>query len=132
MSSIKEEKLRPSAKALAELAEMNKRSINQNPIPWKQNEENSLKIASLNAMNLKNNLADIQCDKTILQSTLIAFSETWLDEETKPLIDGYKSHFNSVGQGKGLAVYFKEDIFTPVVNIKRETMPLETIESQNI
>ena len=44
LSSIKEEKLRPSAKALAELAKMNKRSINQNPIPWKHKQENSLKI----------------------------------------------------------------------------------------
>lgn len=129
---MKEEKLKPSAKALAELAEMNKRSINQNPIPWKQNDENLLKIASLNAMNLKTNFEGIVCDKTILQSTLIAFSETWLDEETKPLIDGYKSHFNNVGQGKGLAVYFKENIFKHVLNIKKETMQLMKLKSARL
>ena len=53
LSSIKAEKLRPSAKALAELAAMNKRSINDNPIPWKQQQENCLKITSMNAMNMK-------------------------------------------------------------------------------
>ena len=90
LSSIKEEKLRPSAKALAELAKMNKRSINQNPIPWKRKQENSLKIASMNAMNMKNNFADISCDRTILESTLIVFSETWLNKETNLLLDGYQ------------------------------------------
>ena len=83
-------------------------------------------------MNLINNFVDIVCDKTILQSTLIAFSETWLDEETKPMIDGYKSHFNSVGQGKGLAVYFKEAIFTHVVDIKKETMQLTKLKSASL
>ena len=83
-------------------------------------------------MNLKNNLADILCDKTILQSTSIAFSETWLDEETKPLIDGYKSHFNSVGQGEDLAMYFKEEIFTHAVDIKRETIQLTKLRSANL
>ena len=85
LSSIKEEKLRPSAKALAELAKMNKRSINQNPIPWKRKQENSLKIASMNAMNMKNNFDDISCDRTILESPLIVFSETWLNKETNLL-----------------------------------------------
>ena len=115
LDCVKEDKLRPSAKALAELAEMNKRSINQNPIPWKQNRDDALKIASLNCMNLRNNFEDI------LKSTLVAFSETWLSEDENLEIDGYKSHCNSVGQGKGLAVYFKEDIFQHVIDIKKET-----------
>ena len=45
LSSINEEKLKPSPKALAELEKMNKRSINQNPIPWKQKKVNSIKLA---------------------------------------------------------------------------------------
>ena len=75
LDCIKEEKLRPSAKALAELAAMNKRSINQNPIPWKQKKGNSLKIASLNCMNLRNNFEDILCDETIQESTIVAFQK---------------------------------------------------------
>ena len=100
LDCIKEEKLRPSAKALAELAAMNKRSINQNPIPWKQQKGNSLKIASLNCMNLRNNFEDILCDETIQESTLVAFSETWLAKEENLPIDGYNDHFNSIGPGK--------------------------------
>ena len=111
---------------------MNKRSINQTLIPWKQQQDNCLKIASMNAMNLKNNFDDISCDRTILESTLIAFSETWLNKETYLLLDGYKAHFNSVGPGKGLAIYFKEDIFKHVQDIKKEKMQLTKLKSSRM
>ena len=88
---------------------MNQRCINKNPIPWKQNDQSrTVKIASLNCMNLKNNYADIACDNTLKESTVIALSETWLNDETHFNIEGYKSHFNSAGQGKGIALFYKE------------------------
>ena len=83
-------------------------------------------------MNLRNNFEDILCDKTILESTLVAFSETWLNEDENLAIDGYKSHFNSVGPGKGLAVYFKEDIFQHTVDVKKEKMQLSKLKSSNL
>ena len=129
LDCIKEEKLRPSAKALAELAAMNERSINQNPIPWKQKKGNSLKIASLNCMNLRNNFEDILCDETILESTLVAFSETWLTKGENLPIDGYDAHFNSIGPGKGIAIYYKKDIFKHVIDIEKEKMQLTKMES---
>ena len=132
LDCIKEEKLRPSAKALAELEEMNKRSINQNPIPWRQRKSNSVNISSMNCMNLMNNYADILKDKTIMESTLIAFSETWLQPETTPSINGYKSHFNSVGPGKGIAVFFKDDIFKHSFDIKSDKMQLTKMESPKL
>ena len=132
LSSLNEEKLRPSAKALAELQEMNKRSINENPIPWKQRKENTIKIASLNCMNLKNNFKDIVCDNTLMQSTMIAFSETWLEEGNSPSLEGYSAHFNSVGPGKGLAIYFKEDIFTHIMDVNKEKMQLTKLKSSKI
>ena len=81
-------------------------------------------------MNLKNNFKDILCDKTILESTLIALSETWLGEEENHLIDGYKSHFNSVGPGKSIEVYFK--IFKHVIDVKKEKMQLSNLESSTM
>ena len=36
LDKLPKEKIRASEKALKELEVMNKRSINQNPIPWKQ------------------------------------------------------------------------------------------------
>ena len=61
---------------------MNEKSINQNPTPWKEKNENFVKIASLNCMNLNNTYKDIVSDRTLLESTLLALSETWLLEET--------------------------------------------------
>ena len=52
LETLPAEKIRASPKALAELEQMNTRSINQNPIPWKQQKEDSINIASLNCMNL--------------------------------------------------------------------------------
>ena len=111
---------------------MNKQSINENPIPWKQRKENTIKISSLNCMNLKNNFKDIVCDNTLMQSTMIAFSETWLEEGNSPSLEGYSAHFNSVGPGKGLAIYFKEDIFTHIMDVNKEKMQLTKLESSQI
>ena len=80
LDSLPEDKIRASRKALTELEEMNKRSINQNHIPWKQDNECCIKIASLNCMNLSNNYEDIVCDKTLMESSVIALSETWLEQ----------------------------------------------------
>ena len=83
-------------------------------------------------MDLRNNFEDIVCDKTILESTSVAFSETWLNEEENLQINGYKSHFISVGPGKGLAVYFKDDIFQPVKDIQKDKMPVSKLKSSNL
>ena len=100
LESLPAEKIRASAKALNELAAMNSRSINQNPITWKQQQRNFMKICSLNCMNLTNNFDDIISDPTLKESTLLVLSETWLDQETTFNINGYKSHYNIVGPGK--------------------------------
>ena len=64
LESLPEDKIRASAKALAELEEMNRRSINNNPTPWREDNENYIKIAALNCMNLENNYEDIVSDNT--------------------------------------------------------------------
>ena len=132
LCSLNEEKLKPSIKALAELEAMNKRSINQNPIPWKQKKENAIKIASLNCMNLRNNFNDIISDNTLLESTMLALSETWLEHETNLHLDGYSEHFNSVGPGKGLAIYFKAETFKHIEDIKKQKMQLTKMGSPDL
>ena len=107
---------------------MNKRSINNNPIPWRQKNEENIKIASLNCMNLKNNYDDIQHDKTLSESTVLVLIETWLDN-TELSIDGYSAHFNSAGNGKGIAVYIKDTSFKPTIDIKQEKMQITKLES---
>jgi hypothetical protein len=132
LESLPEEKIRASMKALAELAEMNSRSINQNPITWKQQDRSLIKICSLNCMNLSNNFDDILFDQTLKESTVLALSETWLDQQTPFNINGYKSHYNSIGPGKGLALYYKSEIFKPGPEIKEEKMQISKLESKEV
>ena len=132
LNSLPEDKIRASAKALEELTKMNRKSINENPIPWKQENENYIKIASLNCMNLSANYEDIVRDKTLMKSTLIALSETWLEQKTVMNINGYRAHFNSVGPGKGIAIYTRDDTFKPTIDITQENMQLTKLESEDL
>ena len=76
-------------------------------------------------MNLENNHYDIIHDETLLKSTLLALSETWLEQDTTWTgINGFENHFNSIGPGKGLALYFKENTFVPVADIKKEKLQI--------
>ena len=74
LENFSEEKIRTSRKALVELNEMNRRSINANPIPWKQENNSALKISSLNCMNLQKSYEDIVCDQTLMESSVITLS----------------------------------------------------------
>ena len=80
-------------------------------------------------MNLKNNFEDISCDNTLRKSTLIALTETWLEEGSTMNLEGFKSHFNSVGPGKGIAVFYKEASFKHFCDIKKPNMQLSKLES---
>ena len=132
LESLPEDKIRASAKALAELSEMNARSINQNPIEWRKISGKCIKVASMNCMNLNNNYEDILCDPTLMESTLIALSETWLEEGMPRPINGFNSHLNSVGPGKGLAIYYKKDIFQPSLEVRFEKLQITKMESNEV
>ena len=132
LETLTAEKIRASPKALAELEQMNTRSINQNPIPWKQQKEDSINIASLNCMNLNYKFEEILHDPTLMESTILAISETWLDDKTEFHLNGYNVHFNSIGPGKGLALYYKPGTFKTCMNIKQEKMQITKLESADL
>ena len=66
----------------------------------------------MNSMNLNNNYDEIIRDQNLMESKLLVLSETWLEEKDIFNINGYKSHFNNVGPGKGLALYYKNEKIT--------------------
>ena len=83
-------------------------------------------------MNLNNNYEDIVRDKTLMESSIIALSETWLDQNTTMNINGYRAHLNSIAPGKGLALYLKDDTFQPTVEIKEDKMQITKLESKDL
>ena len=72
------------------------------------------------------------CDPTLKESTLLALSETWLKQGDTFNINGYNSHYNSVGPGKGLALYYKSEIFTPGLEIKEDKMQISKLLSDEV
>ena len=83
-------------------------------------------------MNLNNTYKDIVSDATLLESTLLALSETWLLEETGLDIKGYASHFNNIGPGKGIAIFYKEDYFSFSKEIKENNFQITKCVSEEL
>ena len=44
----------------------------------------------------------------------------------------YNAHFNSIGPGKGLAIFIKDDTFKPIMDIKQEKMHVTKFQSQDL
>ena len=66
---------------------------------------------------------------------MMALQETWLEsnDEGKDLaITGYQLHLNSYGRGKGLAIYYKEEIFKHQLDINKENMQLSQFTSPTL
>jgi hypothetical protein len=110
---LPEEKIYCDNEAKSQLTSMKAKSLNNNPLVWEKSFIKSLKVCSLNVSSLRDKIEDIQSDPILQFSDIIILSETWLDveaDEDHPSlqIEGFKLHLNSVGKGKGLAVYYKD------------------------
>ena len=128
-------KMYPSKKALNELERLNQISQNNNPTAWEREDKRALKITSLNCRSLKKHLEDIKVDDSLIKSDIICLSETWLenDDDTEDLkIPHYEVHLNSKGKGKGIAIYFKKEIFKHVSDIKEDHMQLTKLTSPDL
>ena len=122
----------PNLQALEELKRLEKKSLNRNPSPWETNDTEVMKISSLNCRSLKKHYQDILTDNSLKKSDLIALQETWLnnDEDSKDLhIPGYELSINSKGKGKGIAIYYRRDIFEHVADIKKSNIQLSKFSS---
>jgi exonuclease III len=130
-----ESKMYPNPKALEELERLNKISQNENPSEWEKEGIDGLKISSLNCRSLNKHYQDILSDENLLKSDIITLQETWLLNDTvlEDLdIPGFTLHLNSSGRGKGIATYFKENIFSYDKDIKQEHMQLSKFTSSNL
>ena len=92
--------------------------LSANPSLWEKEDATVTKIYSLNCRSLKKHHQDILSDSILLKADIILLQETWLEDDD-PLeeldIPSYSLNSNSCGRGKGVAIYFKEHLFTPNV-----------------
>ena len=84
--------------------------MNENPNKWQddKNKTGTIKIISLNCAGLHAHFGDISTDNTLKKADIIHLIETSLkpDEDvTQYRLEGYASHFISIGNGKGIVTY---------------------------
>jgi hypothetical protein len=135
LNEFDESKMYPNMKALEELERLDKISQNKNPSNWEKQDNEAMKISSLNCRSLKKHHQDIISDALLLKSEIICLQEIWLenDEIIEDLkIPNYELHINSNGKGKGVAAYYKKDIFMPEIDVKKENMQMSKFTSSTL
>jgi hypothetical protein len=70
----------------------------------------NLKVPSLICAGLKPHTVDILADTTLLNTNIPHLIKTSLEtrEDVLLTIPGYRSHFINVGNGKGIAKFYKD------------------------
>ena len=132
MQDFKDTSVRIDPKALAELKEMNERCINRNPEPWRDGKEGT-RIAALNIMNLRNSHRYLVQDPTLKFADIVCLSETWLNQgEEGFAMEGYEVAYNSVGAGKGVAAFYKAEIFKVKNDCRLERAQMSMFESPEV
>ena len=76
----------------------------------------------MNIRSLKKHIDDLKNEPEIAKADVLMVQQTCLSEfedVEEYQIDNYRSHFNSLGDGKGIAIYFMEN-FDQVCDISLE------------
>ena len=110
LNKLTPQKIRVSSAGLTELQRLDSISINRNPSVWTKKPNGAINIVSLNCAGLKPHFDDIKVDGKVLNGDILHFSETSLTTQEVAEnyeLPGYTVLFNSVGNGKGLATYYK-------------------------
>lgn len=106
--------LKCSKQALNEAVDMKKRSINFKSDPW--NDSNDLKITLLNIRSLRNKIQpDLMNDPKVMQSNIIALTETSLNPDEQMSLQGYKAAHANAGLGKGVTVFHQNIQFRSIM-----------------
>ena len=129
MQDFKERNVRIDPKALEEMHKMNARCINRNLEPWRDGKEGT-RIAALNIMNLRNNHGYLVQDPTLQFADIVCLSETWLNQGEEDFgMEGYAAAYNSVGGGKGVAAFYKAEVFNFKNDCRLERAQMSMFES---
>ena len=108
-------KMYPNHKALDEIKRLEEISINNNPTSWDKVKTHGVtKICFLNVRSLLNKFDNIKSDINLYQSDFMILAETWIPENTLEAkhyqLRDRESHLNNSGRGRGLAIFYKQDI----------------------
>ena len=86
--------------------------MNYNPGEWDKYNFGKVRVAALNIARLRPHMEDIRIDPTLLKADIIHLCETWISPEQEGAVfelEGYTTNFVSVGNGRGLVTYSKDN-----------------------
>jgi hypothetical protein len=98
-----EAKIYCNEKAKEEALKLKSCAINRQTTPWNTEQENTIKIASLNVRSLNQHFEDLQNDYFLQKSDIICLTETWLSDDLENT-GKYHSYFINSGS-KGIALF---------------------------
>ena len=131
LEALPPKKIYADGQALGELERLNRISINKNPPRWEKS-VNGFKIMALNCRSLSQHFKHIEKDPNIQFGDVICLSEAWLPHEfsgNKFQMGGLKLCTNNAGPGKGLATYFKGNIFSHSIDINSVNIQVSKLSS---
>ena len=94
----------------------------------------SLQVLSLNIRSLNKHFEDLIKEREFEHSDLVLVQQTCLTASSstdKFEVESHSRHFNSVGNGKGLAVFFK-DSFKHEIDVKKDKYQMSKFQSTDI
>ena len=98
-----ETKIYCNEKAKEEAFKLKSCAINRQKTLWDSEQQNTIKISSLNVRSLNQHFEDLQNDHFLQKSDIICLTETWLSEDLKNT-GKYHSYFINSGS-KGVALF---------------------------
>ena len=114
IDSVPDNKIYVDKNALEQLDCMKRRSLNANKPVWEKNLKDTIKVYYHNIQSLADKFEDLKADTIPSLADVMILAETWLEpntEDSRLQIDEFSLSLNSVGRGKGLAVFFKDSKF---------------------
>ena len=109
IDSVQKDKIYPSEKAMEELQKMNQNVLSSNS----SKPSCSMKLVSVNIRSLNKHIEDLIQEPSFLNCDVILVQQTCLkqtEETEKYQIHKYDSHYNSYGDGKGIALYYLQNL----------------------
>ena len=130
IDSVNESKLYPSRKAIQELEKMNEK-IKGNV--YTNMKESVLSVATMNIRTIRKHFNDLVGEPNITENDVICLQQTCLlrnENNQSYNIENFFSHFNSFGEGKGIAVFYSTS-FVLKSEICEEKFQLSLLRSEN-
>ena len=116
---------------------MKERSLNRIKPTWEKYTNGAIKVYFNNVQSIRDKIGDIRADPIPFFADVMIFAETWLDQSTyntdqELALNEYSLTLNSVGRGKGLAIFLKESKFKVENEIKENDQQISKLESATV